>query len=110
MTEEIKDVSDALQFLANTDESAAQAIAYAEYLKRSKDTKKAVVKMISTLSSDAARETEALASEEYKEHLIKLKDAESDALILKNKRHTLELRIEIWRSKNANRRQAGGNI
>ena len=53
-------------------------------------------------------EQEAYNSEEYREHLEKIQNAEADYQLLQNKRKRADLTIEMFRTYSANQRR--GNI
>lgn len=99
----------AIHYLAETDEQAALAKANVSYL----DEKKKSIKAIHFLEAEGAngvREQKAYASDDYKAYIEEYKDAVYAFETLKNKRLRAQLTIDLFRSLNANRRQAGGNL
>lgn len=100
-------VSEALTYLSETDESCAKAKAYYMGLDERSKTIKAV-EYLRTVGTVGQREAEAYSSVAYEQHLTELQDANADYETMRNKRLTAELRIEVWRSENANRRK--GNL
>lgn len=97
----------ALQYLIDTDEKAAKARAYMLGLMKQEST--IVGSLILQLKGTVAeKEAGAKTSHEYKCWREDYENAVADFEIYKNRRHTAELIIEVWRSEGANRRQ--GNI
>jgi hypothetical protein len=109
MTEIVSDelVQKALSYFALTDEKCAKAKALMSGLENQLKTVKAVGYMQSE-GTVAERESQAYTSQAYKDHVQKLEDATYDFELMRNKRLTEELIIEVWRSVNANRRK--GNM
>ena len=106
------DISDdrlkkALTYLAETDVEAAKAKAYGEGLSEQRKSIKALL-FNDAQGSNEVRTNIAYASDEYRDHVDKLTVAIKDFEILKNKRLTEALIVEVWRSCNANRRS--GNL
>lgn len=97
----------ALHYLAATDVPAAQAKALVEGLSEQRKTLKALG-FNRSMGNNEERTNSAYASKEYKEHLKKLTQAIEDYEILRNKRLTNSLIVEVWRTEQANRRS--GNI
>jgi len=102
-----QDAHNALMYLVETDESAAKAKSYYQALDDAKKTIEAY-EFISASGSAAERKQKALASTAYLEHLAKVEQALLDWEILRNKRATAALQIEMWRSINSNQKK--GNI
>lgn len=98
----------ALTFLAETDEPAAQARAYADLMQEKRKVMKATMMLDSDAKSNQMRECEAYCSIEYREHLEEIKNAVYEYETLRLKRQTESQIVEVWRSENANRRS--GNI
>ena len=69
---------------------------------------KASLKRQSALTSDCAREDEALAHPDYQALLKEYEGMCIDFHTIDARRQTWALTIEVWRSQNANKRQ--GNI
>lgn len=97
----------ALIYLAETDEPFAKAKALVEGLSEQRKTIKAVAYLQST-GSQGDRTEMAYACAAYKQHIDKLNDAIYDFEIMRNKRSTESLIVEVWRSFNAARRS--GNL
>jgi hypothetical protein len=93
----------ALVYLSETDEPCAKAKALMESLNDQKKTVKAVGYINSQEKTQSAKESDAYASKEYREHIEKIKDATYDHEIMRNKRRTEELIIDVWRSINSAR-------
>jgi hypothetical protein len=100
----------ALQYLIDTDEPAAKARAYLLGLEKSEKTIIAVEILDKKGTPGTVPEKDAMArtSHEYKAWKEDYEDAVLDMELYRNRRHTAELIIELWRSEGANRRQ--GNI
>jgi DNA mismatch repair ATPase MutL len=94
------DAEVALNYLVGTDEEAARAKVMYEALYEQRKTIRAV-QFLNAKGSAAERTEKALASDEYQEHLILIKDAQIDFEILRNKRFTNQSIIEMWRSVNS---------
>lgn len=103
----MRDAEKALDYLVETDEKSAQAKALMLFIEDKKKTVKAT-QMANMDGSISGREMEALASDEYKAVCDEYRDAVYDYEMLRNRRKSAELTIELWRSMNANRRQ--GNV
>ncbi len=107
MTLSEADAYNALMYLVNTDEEAAQAKALYNGLEDSKKSVAAIAFM-SVGGSAAERKEKALSSQAYINHIKKIENALLDYETLRNKRSTAALQIEVWRSVNSNRNK--GNI
>ena len=98
------DPGDDLLFLAETDVEAAQlkrAVEATVYVsKKTKD-----IEFESAQGSVELRKALAGASDSYEQAMEKYFDAIETSEALQNKRKTAQLRIDVWRSVNANRRQ-----
>lgn len=95
----------ALVYLAETDERAAELCAdmeRAEY--KSKAVRDAV--FLAESGTVAERTAKAGTSEHYQQSLAEYFTAVQAYNAVKNKRQTESLVIDVWRSMNANRRQA----
>ena len=97
----------ALQFLVDTDEDFARAKTLYDHLY---ETKKTVIGIEYRKLTGSASEKQKLAesSEAYQKHLKGLYDAQMELEMLKAKRHTHQLTIDMWRSLNS--AQKMGNI
>lgn len=102
------DAEKALEYLKSTDAEAARAKAYASALDDAKKTVLAFCYNELTEGSAADRLKKAEGSTDYHSHLEKLRKANEEWEILKNKRNSAATQIEMWRSFNANQRK--GNI
>jgi len=96
-------VGRALKFLAETDVEYAQLLASKEAVKEDKARILAIQKVASGEKSDAAKTTEALASDEYKDWLERWEDVVFEVEKLKAIRLLACLNIDVWRSLNAAR-------
>lgn len=102
-------LSKSLKYLAETDEPAAKAKALMLGLEEQIKSLKGI--LFVQLPSDmkvAEKDARVFAHEEYKNHIEKYQNAVADYEILKNKRDTEGLIVEVWRSLNANQRR--GNV
>lgn len=102
------DAEKGLNYLKDTDAEAARAKAYANALD---DMKKTVLAMVYNdlkegSASDRLKKSEG--SLDYQNHLEKLRKANEEWELLRNRRKTAELQVEMWRSVNSNQRK--GNI
>ena len=100
-------VQEALDWMIkNEDALAAAKAAYHDLDRFSKTIKAELMSKISSNMSVAARETEALANEEYKTHLENLCTAEKDYLKLEYKMDHNKLICQLWQTISANKRQS----
>lgn len=97
----------ALQYLASTDESCANARALQLYLEAKEKTILSM-SMLDLVGTVQEKDCKARTSSTYMEWLEQYKDAVADFELQRNKRKRAELTIECWRSENANLRR--GNI
>lgn len=106
-----KQKDDALLYLAATDEECARAKARMKGLEAQEKTVMAMVILENRIGT-TVQEREALAKTDstYLQWQASYESAVLDYEIINNKRNTAEITIECWRSENANRRQAGGNL
>lgn len=102
-----EDAEMALNYLKSTDEEAARAKAHYMALD---DVKKSVLaaQYEKQQGSAADKAQKALESMEYCLHLEKINEAFLVWEILRNRRKSAELQIEMWRSVNSNMKK--GNI
>ena len=98
----------ALTYLVETDESCARARGLLAGLERQEKTVKALEFLKHPALKIAEREALAYASARYREHCEEISNAMADYEIMRNRRLTAELIVEVWRSENANRRK--GNV
>ena len=102
-----KSVEQALDWMINNEDALAAAkAAYHDLDRFSKTIKAELMSKISSNMSVAARETEALANEEYKTHLDNLRIAEEQYLKLEYKMDHNKLICQLWQTVSANRRQS----
>ena len=100
-------VQEALDWMIkNEDALAAAKAAYHDLDRFSKTIKAEPMSKISSNMSVAARETEALANEEYKTHLDNLRIAEEQYLRLEYKMDHNKLICQLWQTISANKRQS----
>tara|TARA_R100001594_G_scaffold22037_1_gene42682 strand:- start:240 stop:563 length:324 start_codon:yes stop_codon:yes gene_type:complete len=100
-------VQEALDWMIDNEEPLAAAkAAYHDLDRFSKTIKAELMTKISSNMSVAARETEALANEEYKTHLENLCTAEKDYLKLEYKMDHNKLICQLWQTISANKRQS----
>ena len=99
----------ALTYLAESDEPFAKARGFMEGVSKQEKTVLGMVFLKETGTRDE-REYQARISNQYKEWRTKYEGAVCDYELYRNKRITEALVVEVWRSLNSNRRQAGGNL
>ncbi|MEW8119893.1 MAG: hypothetical protein AB2792_22250 [Candidatus Thiodiazotropha sp.] len=97
----------ALVYLAETDEEAAKARAYMIGLEKNEKTIIGI-EYLKTQGTVPERDARARKSEAYEQWKSDYENAVADYELYRNKRHTEELIVEVWRSENANRRR--GNV
>ena len=102
-----KQVQEALDWMIKNEDALAEAkAAYHDLDRFSKTIKAELMSKISTNMSVAARETEALANEEYKTHLDNLRIAEEQYLRYEYKMDHNKLICQLWQTISANKRQS----
>ena len=100
-------VQEALDWMIKNEDALAEAkAAYHDLDRFSKTIKAELMSNISSNMSVAARETEALANEEYKTHLDNLRIAEEQYLKLEYKMDHNKLICQLWQTISANKRQS----
>ena len=100
-------VQEALDWMIQNEDALAEAkAAYHDLDRFSKTIKAELMSKISSNMSVAARETEALANEEYKTHLDNLRVAEEQYLKLEYKMDHNKLICQLWQTISANKRQS----
>ena len=101
-----KRLEDALKFLADSDETSAEASANVKYLDRLLKRKKALyITGEANLKSISAKEQGFYASDTYKNAVEELFTAEVKASTLENKRDKEMLIIDLFRTLEASRRK-----
>ena len=101
-----KRLEDALKFLADSDETSAEASANVKYLDRLLKRKKALyITGEANLKSISAKEQGFYASDTYKNAVEELFTAEVKASTLENKRDKEGLIIDLFRTLEASRRK-----
>jgi len=102
-----KQVQEALDWMIQNEDALAEAkAAYHDLDRFSKTIKAELMSNISSNMSVAARETEALANEEYKTHLRNLRIAEEEYLQYEYKMDHNKLICQLWQTISANKRQS----
>ena len=100
-------VQEALDWMIKNEDALAEAkAAYHDLDRFSKTIKAELMSKISSNMSVAARETEALANEEYKTHLDNLGIAEEQYLRYEYKMDHNKLICQLWQTISANKRQS----
>ena len=100
-------VQEALDWMIKNEHALAEAkAAYHDLDRFSKTIKAELMSKISSNMSVAARETEALANEEYKTHLDNLRIAEEQYLKYEYKMDHNKLICQLWQTISANKRQS----
>ena len=101
------EVQEALDWMIKNEDALAEAkAAYHDLDRFSKTIKAELMSKISSNMSVAARETEALANEEYKTHLDNLRIAEEQYLRYEYKMDHNKLICQLWQTISANKRQS----
>ena len=103
-----EDAEKALDYLKSTDAEAGRAKAHMDALDDAKKTMLALKYNFIESGSAADKLKKAEGSEDYIGHLESLSEARTTWEIIRNKRKSAELQIEMWRSVNSNMRK--GNI
>ena len=100
-------VQEALDWMIKNEDALAEAkAAYHDLDRFSKTIKAELMSKISSNMSVAARETEALANEEYKTHLDNLRITEEQYLRYEYKMDHNKLICQLWQTISANKRQS----
>lgn len=102
-------MNSALDYLANTDKPCAEAKSLAEGRKEHKKTILAV-EFLKATGTGQEKDAKSHSSEAYREWQTQYEAAVLDYETMRNRRTTATLLVEVWRSLNSNRRQAGGNL
>ena len=107
MTNVLDDYSpgDDLKRLANTDHEAAQlkrGVEAASYILK----KRKYIEFLGASGNNEERKAKSETSDSHADATEKYLDAVVASESLQNERKTCQLRIDVWRSLNANRRQA----
>lgn len=97
-------IDELLTYLASTDETFASLqaeVSYAEdMLKHIKGS------FVSASNNSVSKATEDFyASKSYTNHISKLHKLNAELLTFRNKRRTVEMKIEVWRTLEASRRK-----
>ena len=101
-------ISEALTYLAESDEECAKALALMRKLEKQEKSIIAMGFDAAQAGSAEARKQAAIATREYLQWLEDYDKSVLDYHLIKNKRDTYVLKCELWRSVNANRNR--GNV
>lgn len=104
----IKSVTECLEYLLETDDRLGHLKASAKYYEKFKARKIKAQKFLEKTGTKDERESKAYINPEYEQVMQEKRDIDEELETIIAKRTTCELIIEVWRSRNANRRQ--GNI
>ena len=104
-----KRMTDALNYLADTDEPCAKAKSLMEGKKEQKKSILAI-QFLESEGTGQERDATAHSSNDFKYWRDSYKSSVLDYETMRNRRTTATLLVEAWRSLNSNRRQAGGNL
>ncbi|MHB8484090.1 MAG: hypothetical protein ACYDBV_15445 [Nitrospiria bacterium] len=96
----------AFDYLRSTETEHAQSTADFDALKKHENALIATLKLKSREQSNAAKETEAYASEEYKTWEAGMKEANYNLTLLENKRDRAHTTIDLWRTIQASSRRS----
>ena len=94
----------ALNFIRDKAGELAEAKANRVYLEQFRKSKKAILFQESDAKTIADKENYAYAHDEYLDLLLGLKEAVETEELLKYQMRAAELKIDVWRSRNANTR------
>jgi len=94
-----------LEYLVSTDEKIAEAKAVMISVENQKKSIIAIQTLQSDLKSQGLREHDAYTTKEYWQWRDKYRDAVYEYEIIRNKRVTATLIVEIWRSEFSARKQ-----
>lgn len=95
----------ALNFLRDASKPMAEARARAKYLEQKRKSLKAAAFIEADAKTIADKEAHAYTDSEYLACLEEYKAAVYDSELLTNQMKAAELRIEVWRTLNANSRR-----
>lgn len=98
------EIEKAVDWLRDHALDAAKAKAERVYCEEYRKSLKAIIASNSNETSESAKERFAYASEAYQEHLAKLREAVLEDEKNRALRVAAELKIEAWRTMEANRR------
>lgn len=98
------DPNKAIDYLISVSGKHAEAKAQRVYLEQFRKTKKALLMNECEATSEGARERYAYAHPSYQEVIDGLREAVVQEETFKFKIIAAQLRVEVWRSKNANNR------
>ena len=99
-------VQEALDFLVDSAEEMGRVRGLRVYLEESRKSVKADMASRSAAKTQAQKENDAYASEEYKKHLDKLREAVIEDETLRARRAAYLATIDAWRTLEASRRGA----
>ena len=99
-------VQEALDFLVGSAEEMGRVRGLRVYLEESRKSVKADMASRSAAKTQAQKENDAYASEEYKKHLDKLREAVIEDETLRARRAAYLATIDAWRTLEASRRGA----
>lgn len=95
----------ALNFLRDSSKPMAEARALAKYLEQKRKSLKAAAFLEAPSGPIAERESHAYTDSDYLQCLEDYRDAVYQSELLTNQMKAAELRIEVWRTLNANSRR-----
>jgi len=104
----MKSVKECLEYLVETDERFGQLKGSAKYYAEYKAKLVKAQEFLAASGTKDERESRAYASANFATVMDEKKEIDTELETIAAKRKTCELIIEVWRSKNANRR--AGNI
>lgn len=99
-------VESALDYLAESAKAFAEARGLRVWLEESTRTVKASVSIEAAGKTVADREATAYASQEYRDHLRKLRDAVTQEELLRAYRGAASAKVELYRTQESSRRAA----
>ncbi len=99
------DVAAALEYLAQTDETRGKLAGRVKQLEHQAKVIRSL-EFLDAKGTMAEKEAHALASQAYRAWIEDYENAVAEFETIKARRLRAELTIEVWRSVNANRRQA----
>ncbi len=100
-----EDVEKALEYLAHSAKPHAEWKSRMKWLEHKRKSVKSTVSLRQKGKSQAENSTKAEASPEYNQVLDEYKESVMEFTLIDSYRKAAELKIEIWRSLNANNRK-----
>jgi hypothetical protein len=94
-----------LHWIRQVGDELAKAQALKAYEEENRKTVLAALKLKQNVKSDAGAETKARASDEWQQYLAEYQEAILNEAYYRHQLNWLHVKMEAWRSKNANNRR-----